>query len=505
VARSSIGQDTGFSTLQEGFDSPTGYIFLSPVMPEVINFYDFTINKLENINFSRLPSREEFDKISPKTMTIQKTRASFLNLGCFKNIVDTEVLGGFLEKEHIEIVSGYEQSDWLIINTCGFIREAKEESIEEILKALERKESGEISHLAVFGCLIQRYHRELKDQFKNIDIIWGVNDLEILAGLIARNERRPYDSKNLFLYSENHSRIITTTPNSTFIKISEGCNMPCSFCAIPQIRGPYRSRTIPSIMKEAEHLLNMGFQEINLISQNSSTYGKDLEQQSLLPRLLKEISTLGFSWIRVLYLMPEETDDDILDAFDNPSVLPYFDLPFQHVSPKILKNMKRRGGMKKNLDFINKIRKNFAGAVIRSSFIVGFPGESKEEFRELITFARESGIERIGAFGFSPEENTAAFHLKGRINPRIAAERKEQLMDISDLNLQDYNRRILNTSMEFIPLGPWENYSTIGRISSQAPEVDGFTRLKRPFQDSYKIHRIHITGFKNEFIFGEST
>lgn len=437
-------------------------------------------------------------------MTDQKTRASFLNLGCFKNIVDTEVLGGLLEKEGIKIVSSYEQSDWLIINTCGFIREAKEESIEEILKALEKKESGEISRLAVFGCLIERYHRELKDQFHHIDIMWGVNDLETLARLIARNQRQDYSSENLFLYGENHSRILTTTPNSTFIKISEGCDMPCSFCAIPGIRGRYRSRTIPSIMKEAEKLLERGFEEVILISQNSAYFGRDVQRVSLLPCLLKEISTLGFKWVRLLYLMPEETDDRILDAFSNPSILPYFDLPFQHVSPDILKKMKRAGGMQKNLNIIEKIRKNFRDAVIRSAFIVGFPGESEAEFQELLSFARESRIERIGCFGFSPEEDTAAFHLKDRINPRLVAERKSRLMDVSDLNLQDYNRRVLNTVAEFIPLGPWENYSTIGRISSQAPEVDGFTRMKAPFQDCYHIRSVRITGYQNEFIFGES-
>lgn len=437
-------------------------------------------------------------------MTAQKTRVSFLNLGCFKNIVDTEVLGGLLKKKDMEIVSSYEQTDWLVINTCGFIREAKEESIEEILKALEKKESGEIGRLAVFGCLIQRYYPEIKNQFKQIDIIWGVNDLEQLADLIAMNQREPYSSKDLFLYGENHSRIITTTPNSTFIKISEGCDMPCSFCAIPQIRGRYRSRSIPSVMKEAEKLLKMGFQEINLISQNTTYYGKDSARQSLLPKLLKEISTLKFSWVRLLYLMPEEIDDVILEAFSHPTILPYFDLPFQHVSPKILKKMKRGGGMKKNLNIIEKIRKNYDMAVIRSTFIVGFPGESEEEFRELITFARESRIERIGAFGFSPEEKTAAFQLKGRINPLVVSERKDRLMDISDLNLRDYNQRILNTTLEFLPLGPWESYTTIGRISSQAPEVDGFTRIKKPFQDSTRIMPVRITGYKNEFIFGES-
>jgi len=220
---------------------------------------------------------------------------SFISLGCFKNLVDTEVLGGFLQKRNINVVSSYESSDWLIINTCGFIREAKEESIDEVLMALEKKDQGEVKHVAVFGCLTQRYHQELCSNFKSADIIWGVNNLEELADLIAnepslprkKTKKSPYPNSPLFLYNHDHKRIITTTPNSTFIKISEGCNMKCSFCAIPQIRGPYRSREIASIVKEAEKYQNMGFQEINLISQNSTYFGKDRSEGSQLPHLLK--------------------------------------------------------------------------------------------------------------------------------------------------------------------------------------------------------------------------
>jgi ribosomal protein S12 methylthiotransferase len=190
---------------------------------------------------------------------------SFVSLGCFKNTVDSEVLAGMLKERGMEIVSEYENPDWLVINTCGFIRDAKEESIEEILAALEKKEKGEITKLAVFGCLIQRYQQELKSVFKNVDILWGVNDMEELADAIADNRPTAYPNKNLFLYSDRHQRLPFTTPGSTFIKISEGCNMACSFCSIPMIRGPYRSRSIISILKEAEHLKKQGIEELNLI------------------------------------------------------------------------------------------------------------------------------------------------------------------------------------------------------------------------------------------------
>lgn len=438
-------------------------------------------------------------------MENEKITASFVSLGCFKNIVDTEVLGGMLEKYNVRIVSSYEDSDWIIINSCGFIREAKEEGIEEILAAIEKIETGETKHVAIFGCLTQRYHEELKANFKKADIIWGVNDLDQLAHLIAEGKKTEYKNKNLFLYDDTHNRIITTTPNSTFIKISEGCNMQCSFCAIPQIRGPFRSRTIDSIIKEAGAYKEMEFQEINLISQNSTYFGKDRGAKSQLPELLKEISTLGFNAVRLLYLMPEEVTDEIIAAFSYPTIIPYFDLPFQHVSSALLKRMNRGGGSVKNLELIKKIRNNYREAVIRSSFIVGFPGETNAEFEELLEFAEKAKIERFGVFGYSDEENTGAFKLKKKNPQEVITARKEALMDISDQNMEKYNKKIIGSVQDFLPQGPspWDGHSTIGRIKSQAPETDGFTQVNEPFEDDYHMFKIKITGFQHEMVYGE--
>jgi ribosomal protein S12 methylthiotransferase len=436
-------------------------------------------------------------------MINKKITASFVSLGCFKNIVDTEVLGGLLEKKNIQIVSSYEKSDWLIINTCGFIRDAKEESIDEILSALEKKEKGEIKHIAVFGCLIQRYLKELAEEFKGADILWGVNDFEELAGLIAANKQQEYLDKKLFLYDENFKRIITTSPKITFIKISEGCNMKCSFCAIPRIRGPYRSRAIDSVIKEAQRYKTLGFHEINLISQNSTYFGKDNSEKSQLPLLLKEIAKLNFPWVRVLYLMPEEVTDEIIDAFSYPSILPYFDLPFQHVSADILKRMNRSGSFEKNMELINKIRTKYKDAVIRSSFIVGFPGEKKKDFEELAEFAKVSGAERIGVFGFSEEEETGSFKYKDKVQPGVIEARRSALMDISDRNMEIYNKKQIDCSHEFIPLGPWEGGATVGRIKSQSPETDGLTLIDENFADDYNMYQINITDSRNELLYGE--
>jgi len=428
---------------------------------------------------------------------------AFVSLGCFKNTVDSEVLAGMLKKRGLEIVSEYENPDWLIINTCGFIRDAKEESIDEILSALEKKEKGEIKKLAVFGCLIQRYRHELKNTFKNVDILWGVNDMEEMADALAKDRPSDYPDKKLFLYGEGHERLPFTSPGSTFIKISEGCNMTCSFCSIPLIRGPYRSRPIVSILKEAEKLKKRGVEELNLISQNSTYFGKDHGAHSQLPRLLKELSGLGFHWLRVLYLMPEEITPEILEAFAAPSLLPYFDLPFQHVAARILKMMRRGGGFKPNLHLVRQIRNMFPGAVLRSTFIVGFPGEDENEFTQLLEFAEEAAIERIGVFGFSPEENTSSFTLPQRKKPQTIEDRKSRLLDISDGNLRKYNQGLIGQTIDFLPLAPWSNGGTIGRVSSQAPEVDGHCEIKMSFREAFKPFPIKISGFQDEMLFGE--
>jgi len=434
-----------------------------------------------------------------KTTTIQ-----FVSLGCFKNLVDTEVLGGLLEERGLRIVDAYEAADWLVINTCGFVRDAKAESIDEILAALEKKEAGEIKHVAVFGCLTQRYLQDLRENFPTLDLLWGVNDLEELADAIARGEPVPYADRAPFLYSDRHRRIVTTVPNTAFIKISEGCNMPCSFCTIPKIRGAYRSRPVDSIVTEARRYRESGVQELVLISQNSTHYGWERAGRSELPELLAAVAGLGFPWVRVLYLMPEEVDERIIEGFAPPGILPYFDLPFQHAAANVLKKMARGGSPEANRQLTERIRARFPDAVLRSTFIVGFPGEGRTEYEELRHFVADARIERVGAFVFSPEENTPAFDLAGSVSPRTAKSRFDRLLDLSDHNLEAFNRSLVGTEQAFLPQGPWNDGSTIGRIASQAPEVDGFTEVAGvPFDDRREIYRIRIVRSENEMLYGE--
>ena len=438
-------------------------------------------------------------------MNPPQTTVSFVSLGCFKNTVDTEVLGGMLTERGIRIISSYEEADWIVINPCGFIQPAKEESISEILSALELKTNGQVRHVAVIGCLSERYLEELRQNFPDVDLIWGVNEPQGLATAIARNQPAQYGKNPAFLYDHTHSRIQTTPPNTGFIKVSEGCDMKCNFCAIPAIRGPYRSRDIESVIREAAAMRKRGVAELNLISQNSTYFGIDRGPSAQLPLLLKSLSTLGFDWIRVLYLMPEAVTQEILEGFAHPGILPYFDLPFQHVATPLLRRMRRGGSADSFQRLIETIRRDFSDAVIRSTFITGFPGETEALFQELCDFARELRIERIGAFDFSPEEGTPAFDLDGRIPSEDAVLRREELMDISDANLEIYNRRITDTVQPFLPGGPspWEQETTLGRISSQAPEVDGLTEIRADFSMASPPVSVRITDFRQNILQGE--
>ena len=433
-----------------------------------------------------------------------KKKVSFVSLGCFKNSVDTEVLAGLLAEQGVEIVSEYEDPDWLVINTCAFIRDAKEESNEEILGAIERKTAGELKGVAVFGCLGQRYAAEVGQLFPQLDVVWGVNDLPGLAARIAGKSKKPYQRDSLYLYDAETPRLHTLTPNTAFVKISEGCDMGCSFCAIPAIRGPFRSRPLADVLSEILRYRELGISEVNLISQNSTAYGRDLEKPSCLAELVESVAELGLPWIRPLYLMPEAVDDRLIEAFRRPGVLPYFDLPFQHVSSPLLKAMRRGGGYRENLQLVEKIRKTIPGAVFRCSFIAGFPGETEAQFAELLEFIRAAGIEYVGAFAYSDEEGCAAFALPDKNSDAAILERYEQLRDQGDEQLEAFYDSLHGRNLDFLPLGPWDNNSTVGRISLQAPEIDGLTQINQAFDDeSWSLESVRIKGHECEILNGE--
>lgn len=435
---------------------------------------------------------------------MSQKKVAFVSLGCFKNTVDTEVLAGLLHDQGVETVSEYEDPDWLVINTCAFIRDAKEESTEEILSALERKAGGELKGVAVFGCLGQRYAGEIKQLNPDLDLIWGVNDLPGLAARIAGKKSHAYANDSLYLYSAQTPRLHTLTPNTCFVKISEGCDMGCSFCAIPSIRGPFRSRPLEDVLSEVLRYRELGVTEVNLISQNSTAYGQDLDKPSSLAELIESVSELGLPWIRPLYLMPEAVDDRLIDAFRRPGVLPYFDLPFQHVSGPVLKAMRRGGGYSQNMALVEKIRKRIPRAVFRSSFIAAFPGESPDQFEELLSFIRQANIEYVGAFAYSDEEGTAAFDLPDKGDESLVMDRHEALSDLGEEQLERYYISLKGESVDFMPLGPWDNNSTIGRMALQAPEIDGLTQIDGPFDDEdWQNRLVRIVSHDCEILKGE--
>lgn len=434
-------------------------------------------------------------------------RVRYQSLGCFKNDVDTEVLLGLLEKggAHILPPESQEAADWIIINTCGFIRDAKEESIEAILQALEERESGNTTRVAVMGCLTQRYQKELAEEFSQADILWGVNNLEELASTILGS--RPvetYPDGPLALYDHRYGRHGITSPLSSYLKISEGCDMGCRFCAIPLIRGAFRSRTTESLLEEARMLRDRGVQELNIISQNTLWYGRDRGEQNALRPLLEGLGALGFPWIRLLYLMPELVDEGTLELFHLPGVLPYFDLPFQHVSAAVLERMGRKGNPEQHGQLMDTIRRTFPGGTIRASFIVGYPGETRQDFQALLDFCQKHRPDKMGAFAFSPEEGTAAFDLKPQVSTRTARQRLEKLMDLSDINLECHHEALVGSERRYLPLGPspFGPLATLGRTDLQAPEVDGLCCVEGPAPDGAPA-RIRITRFESEMLYGE--
>ncbi|HOP12710.1 MAG TPA: 30S ribosomal protein S12 methylthiotransferase RimO [Lentimicrobium sp.] len=414
--------------------------------------------------------------------------ANIITLGCSKNLVDSEVMMRQLRAAGIE--PGHDSNnpaDLVIINTCGFINDAKEESVDTILQwALERKK-GNISRLFVMGCLSQRYKDELIRELPEVDGIFGVNDLNaILAALNTplRNE----------LLGE---RILTTPAHYAYLKISEGCDRRCSFCAIPQIRGGNISKSIDQLVDEARFLAGSGVKELILIAQDLTYYGIDLNRKRQLAGLLEALSEVeGVEWIRLHYAFPAGFPLRVLDIMrENPKVCRYLDIPLQHISNRILKSMKRGLNGEGTRDLIRTIRQRVPGIAIRSSFIVGYPGETNEEFNELKNFIRESEFERVGVFTYSHEENTPAFRLIDDVRPALKARRSEQIMLLQQDISARRNAELVGSIMDVIVDRKENNYWS-GRSEFDSPEVDNEVMIDDPEGklSPGMITKVRITG-----------
>ncbi len=398
----------------------------------------------------------------------------FVSLGCSKNRVDSEVLLGLLKEKGYRIVNDPSKAETIVVNTCGFILPAKEESIETIFDMAEYKKTGRLKTLIVTGCLVQRYGDALKEEIPEIDILMGVAEYSRIFEAIeqANSGNRPMftgDGDRFF----KSPRVLTTPPYSAYVKISDGCDNKCTYCAIPLIRGGYHSRPYSDIVEECRELVAKGVHEITLIAQDTSRYGNDFEDHKLLlPSLLKDIHEIeGLHWLRVLYCYPDTVNKELLETMASlPKVCPYLDLPLQHINARLLKAMNRRGTPEHIKQQIARCREY--GIAVRTTMIVGFPGETDEEFEELLEFVKDTRFDRLGAFAFSPEEGTVAADMPDQLPEEIKQERLDQLMLLQQEISAEVCAARIGETCEVLVEG-FRHGRYYGRSRLEAPEIDG--------------------------------
>ena len=391
-------------------------------------------------------------------------------------------MAGLLQKEGHVLTTDRSEAEIIVVNTCSFIRDSKQESIDTILEAAGLKRSGALKRLIVTGCLAERYPREIKSELPEVDAILGTNQVLDITRAAAGEAVSPpatfgRSDADLYLYDENTPRTIATPAYTAYIKIAEGCDHTCAFCIIPAIRGPFRSRTIPSLVQEARNLAASGVKEITLVSQDTTSYGVDLGIQDGLAHLLEALDGVpGFQWIRFLYVYPNMVSERLTKIVSaSGRICKYIDMPLQHVSAHILRAM-RRGGNRTSLSrMIDRIRRAIPGVTLRTTMIVGYPGETDRDFEELKTFCRDMEFDRLGVFCYSDEEGTAAFNSRRKVPATIAENRRRELMRQQAAISRRKNRQLVGKEMAILVEGPSDQSELLlqGRLESQAPEIDG--------------------------------
>lgn len=440
----------------------------------------------------------------------------FISLGCSKNLVDTEMTIGLFKKNNFKIVNNPEQADIIVINTCGFIESAKKEAINTILEMAEYKKN-KCKYLIVMGCLVQRYKEELQEaipevdlfiKYKEYDTIW-----EQIEKVIGKNEKE--ESKNITKEElltnkcglEFSNRIISTGRNFAYLRIAEGCSNRCTYCAIPYIRGKFVSRKMEDILKEAQELVNEGYKEIIVIAQDTSKYGIDIYGESKLAELLDKLSKIeGIKWIRFLYTYPESITDELIKVVkENKKICKYFDIPIQHISDTVLKRMNRKSNGESIRKLITKIRKEIPNVIIRTTVMVGFPGETKENFEELYEFVKWAKFDRLGAFTYSKEDGTPAEKLDNQIHPMTKKSRYNKIMSlqqqISDENLK---KQIGNKLEVLIEDESFDGKYYIARSENEVPDIDGIIYVEKSEDELLdKFVKVEIIGNKDYDMIGK--
>ncbi|WP_394820985.1 30S ribosomal protein S12 methylthiotransferase RimO [Pendulispora albinea] len=424
----------------------------------------------------------------------------FVSLGCPKNRVDSEVMVGVARSSGYEIVAEADEAETIVINTCGFIGEAKKESIDTILELSELKKHGSLERLVVTGCLSQRYPTELASQMPEVDHFLGSSDMLKLGDVLRGGAERmlvghPAD----WVVSAKDPRVLTGNRVHAYVKIAEGCNRVCSFCTIPEFRGKQRSRPADDIVREAEQLAAQGVVELNLISQDTIAYGRDLakSERGSLASLVERVAEVeGIRWVRLFYLYPETIDDALIELLANhPRVVPYVDMPLQHASDAMLKRMKRGHGIDRQRKVVERMRKEIPGLTFRTAFIVGHPGETDDEFQELCDFVSWARFEHVGVFRYSDEESCKSFGFDDKVSAKVASARYRKLMALQRRIARAANRTRIGQELDILVEGPSEEHEFVmaGRHAGQAPEIDGQVYLSGAEVLPGQIRRVRIS------------
>lgn len=407
------------------------------------------------------------------------TRIACISLGCSKNRVDSEVMLGHLREAGYDLTNDMKMAEIIIVNTCGFITDAKKESISAILEAAQFKKTDNCRYLLIAGCLSQRYGHELLNELPEIDGVMGTGSITEVVSVLNRmqaGERPNVVTSPGHIYHGLQPRVLTTPQHTAYLKIADGCDNCCSYCAIPAIRGPYSSRAIEDVLAEAQELCNTGVKELIVVAQESTRYGVDLYGKYALAELLQGlVEVKECHWIRLMYCYPTTFSEQLIELMaSSPKICSYVDLPLQHINNRILRMMNRRGSKEDIVNLIEKLRRMINKPTLRTTFIIGFPGETEQEYQELLDFMRYVKFERVGVFGFCPEEGTPAATLPGRLNDETIAERVEQAMLLQQSISLAHNQNAVGQEITVLVEG-WDDDINMywGRTEADAPEIDG--------------------------------
>jgi ribosomal protein S12 methylthiotransferase len=427
-------------------------------------------------------------------------KVGFVSLGCPKNLVDSEVMIGQLQKRGHQVVADPGAADVIVVNTCAFIDRAKQESVDAILEMAREKETGRARRLVVTGCLAQRYDAELRREIPEIDATLGTGQVADIVAAVEGAATRTDTSEPTWVYDHTSPRTLSTPSYMAYLKISEGCDYTCSFCIIPTLRGRHRSRPAEDVVAEARALAAAGVKELVLVAQDSTRYGLDLGVRDGLAYLLRRLGKVdGIRWIRVMYAYPATVTDGVLDAIaSEEKVVKYIDIPLQHKSESVLKRMKRPTGRGNLLGLVERMRERVPGVALRTSFIVGFPGESEADFEELLGFVKDAEFENVGTFTYSDEEGTSSFDLADRVAPRVKESRRRRLMAAQQRIAARRNRGRIGQRVEVLVEGahPESDLLLAGRTAGQAPEIDGAVILNDGWAEAGSFVTASVTEAK---------